>query len=78
MRLTACRDSLTSCSKINNYNLNFLSYEKTAEKNYLKAVPAWLSLILAAHHVPLQGVCRESHRVIRSAPNAARSQARTA
>jgi len=33
--------------------LNFLSYEKTAEKNYLKAVPAWLSLILAAHRVQL-------------------------
>ncbi len=40
-------------------------------------VPAWLSLILAARRVPLRGVCRESHRVIRSAPNTAMSQART-
>ncbi len=40
-------------------------------------VPAWLSLILAAHRVPLRGVRRESHRVIRSAANTAMSQART-
>ena len=44
---------------------------------YHQDVPAWLSLILAAHRAPLRGVCRESHRVIRSAPNAAMSQART-
>jgi len=40
-------------------------------------VPAWLSLILAAHRVPLRGVRRESHRVIRSAANTAMNQART-
>jgi len=40
--------------------LNFPSYEKTAEKNLFKDVPAWLSLILAAHRVPLRGVRRES------------------
>jgi len=40
--------------------LNFLSYEKIAEKISLKDVPAWLSLILAAHRVQLQGVRRES------------------
>ena len=42
-----------------------------------QGVPAWLSLILAAHRVPLRGVRRESHRVIRSAVKTAMSHART-
>jgi len=41
--------------------LNFLSYEKKQlEKICFKDIPAWLSLILAAHHVQLRGARRES------------------
>jgi len=53
--------------------------KKQPNKNYLKAVPAWLSLILAAHRVQLvRCPPRITVLVIRSAVNAAMSQARTA
>ena len=45
---------------IKDLNSTFWVMKKTAEKNYLKAVPAWLSLILAAHRVQLWGARRES------------------
>jgi len=41
-------------------NSTFRVMKKQPKKNYLKAVPAWLSLILAAHHVQLRGARRES------------------
>jgi len=51
--------------------------KKQLEKMFFKDIPAWLSLILAAHCVQLRGVRRESHRLIRPAANTAMSQART-
>ena len=57
--------------------VNFLNYKKTTDKSYYQDISAWLSLILAAHHVQLRGVRRKSIVVIRSASNAATSQTKT-
>jgi len=64
---------------------SFRIIKKQLEKIYFKDIPAWLSLILAAHRVQLVGRAkamspyppRITILVIRSALNTAMSQART-